>query len=323
MKRHPLLLPYLSLISLCFFWGTTYLAIRMALESFPPPLLVGTRFTISGSLLLAAAGMARVKIPARRDFLYAAGCGVLTLGVGNGCLTFAELWIPSSLAALLVTTSPFWMTGIEAAMPGGERLQAPVMTGMLIGLAGTALLLGPDAWRHGFSGDVVKGFLVLQLGCFCWSLGSIAQRRRLGQSNPVVIGAIQQLGAGLTFLLLAAVSPEHAVEWSARGVLAILYLVAFGSIVGYSSYVYALKTLPVAIVTIHTYVNPVVAAVLGWLFYREPFGARETAAMLTIFLGVAVVKRYGGRPAHGVLRTEITPSPVPLPPSHRPESEEA
>ncbi len=316
-------MPYLSLVSLCFFWGTTYLGIRMALESFPPMLLVGTRFTISGALLLAAARLVRLKIPGRRDFLYAAGYGVLTLGVGNGCLTFAELWIPSSLAALFVTTSPFWMSGFEAAMPGGERLHLPVAAGMLIGLGGTALLVGPDVWRHGFSGDAVKGFLVLQLGCSSWSLGSIAQRRRIGQANPVVIGAIQQLAAGLTFLLLAAMVPSHPVIWSIRGVLAVLYLVAFGSIVGYSSYVYALKKLPVAIVTIHTYVNPVVAAVLGWLFYREPFGSRELTAMTIIFLGVAVVKGYGGRGAHGALRTEVIPSPIPSPPSRPPGSEGA
>jgi drug/metabolite transporter (DMT)-like permease len=109
----------------------------------------------------------------------------------------------------------------------------------------------------------------------------------------VVSGAVQQLAAGVAFLLPAMLVPEHPVRWSARGAGALMYLVVFGSIVGYSAYIYAMDKLPVAIVSIYTYVNPVVAVALGWLFYREPFGGREAVAMLVIFAGVALVKRHG------------------------------
>lgn len=262
----------------------------MALESFPPFLLVGTRFTISGTLLLGAGLLAGVRRPSRRDAAWAALFGLVILGVGNTCLTVAETWIPSSLAALLVTTSPFWLTGIEAVMPGGERLGRLTLAGMLIGLAGVALLVGP-AWEAGLEANLVKGFLILQLGCFSWSLGSVLQRRRIAHLNAVINGAIQQLAAGLGFLLVAALAPGRPVLWSARGVGAILYLVVFGSIVGYTSYIYALKHLPVALVAVHNYVNPVVAAALGWLIYREPFGSREMVAMAVIFLGVFLVSR--------------------------------
>jgi drug/metabolite transporter (DMT)-like permease len=296
LRRHPHFLAYLALSSICLFWGTTYLAIRMALESFPPLLLVATRFILSGSLLLGACRLAKMPMPHRREFIRTAFNGVLILGVGNGCLTFSELWIPSSLAALFITISPFWMVGIEAGLPGGEPLHLPTIAGMLVGLTGAALLVGMDVLHEGFEGSIWKGFLLLQLGSASWSFGSIRQRREAAKAQAVVSGAVQQLAAGLAFLLPALFVREHPVAWSVRGVSALFYLVLFGSIVGYSSYIYALERLPVAIVSIYTYVNPVVAAFLGWLVYSEPFGRREAIAMAIIFLGVALVKRYTSPP---------------------------
>ncbi len=305
--RHPLLLPYAALLSVCFFWGTTYLAIRMALETFPPLLLVGVRFTVSGLLLVGGAWAAGLPGPSRRDVLYSALYGFLALGLGNGCLTYAELWIPSSLAALLVTTSPFWMVLMEAVSPNGEPLRAATAAGMLVGLGGTALLVGPEAWREGLSGDVVKGFLVLQVGCLAWGFASVAQRRRIPHLHAILSGGLQQLVAGLAFLVPALLSGAGLHNWEARGIGAAAYLVVFGSIVGYTSYVYALKKLSVAVVTLHTYINPVVAAVLGWLVYREPFGWRETAAMLIIFAGVALVKHSAGSRPGPARKTGLNP----------------
>jgi len=291
LRRHPLFPAYLALGSVCLFWGTTYLFIRMALESFPPLLLVSVRFLLSGSILLAICVLRRQPLPRGRELARAAGNGVLILGVGNGCLTFAEMWVPSSLAALIITVSPFWMVGLEALVPGGERLRWRTLAGMAVGASGAALLIGPTVLREGIGGGVLKAFCILQLGSLCWSLGSIRQKRAPGAAHPVVSGAIQQLAAGAAFLLPALVADEHPVVWSARGTAALLYLMLFGSIVGYSSYVYALDRLPVALVSIYTYINPIVAVVLGWLVYREAFGIREAAAMGIIFAGVALVKR--------------------------------
>ncbi len=284
---------YAALVSVCFFWGTTYLGIRMALESFPPLVLVAARFTLSGSILLAAAWLSGAHVPRGRDLRIAALTGIIGLGGGNGCLTFAEEWIPSGLAALIITTSPFWLVGLEAALPGGERLHRPTIIGMLVGCAGAALLVAPGASASALGMAAVYGFVVLQAGNAAWSYASIYQRRKQpAKTHAVVTGAVQQLAAGLLFALLALVVPERPIHWSARGVGAILYLVAFGSIVGYSAYMYALMHLPVAIVSIYPYVNPIVAVFLGWLFYREPFGVREAMAMAVIFAGVTIVKWY-------------------------------
>ena len=285
---------YAALTAVCFFWGTTYLAIRMALESFPPLLLVAVRYTISGAIMLAAAVLLRIRIPAGRELVRTALNGLLILGVGNGCLVYAEQWIPSGLAALFITTSPFWMIGLEALVPGGEPLHLPTIVGACIGFAGVGVLVSEGGLGN-IGGAVLAGFLVLQLGCAGWSAGSILQRRTSTQAHPVVCGAVQQLATGLLFVVPALTIHPHPVRWSTRGMFAVLYLVVFGTIVGYSAYVYALDKLSVAVVSIYNYINPIVAVFLGWLFYREPFGVREALGMLVIFAGVAIVKRYGKR----------------------------
>jgi len=269
----------------------------MSLESFPPLLLICARFVMSGSLMLTAIALRGGKLPRGRDLRTACFSGVLVLGIGNGALVFAEQWVPSGLACLMITISPFWMVGVEALLPGGERLHLPTILGMLVGLCGAALLFAPDMHTHTFHAGLVSGFLVLQLGMAGWAFGSIYQRRQVTGTHPMVIGAVQQLAAGLSFLPLVLLIHEHPVHWSPRGVLAILYLVMFGSIVGYSAYIFALDRLPVAIASIYPYVNSVVAVTLGWLFYREAFGAREAVAMAIIFAGVALVKRYSHVPA--------------------------
>lgn len=292
LKDQPLLPAYAALGSVCFFWGTTYLAIRMALESFPPLILISGRFIISGIIMLAIIRLRGMALPSWREAARTGFYGVLILGVGNGCLTYSEQLIPSFLAALFISISPFWMVGLEAAVPGGDPLRLPAVVGMVIGFFGASLLFAPSLLQQGFSGAVWQGFLLLQVGSASWSLGSILQKRQKSAVHPFVNGGIQQLAAGLAFLPPALLSTNHTIHWDARGTGAMLWLIVFGSVVGYNSYIYALEHLPVALVSVYTYVNPVVAAALGWLVYREPFGRREAVAMGIIFAGVAVVKGF-------------------------------
>jgi len=296
LSRRPLFRPYLALAAVCFFWGTTYLGIRMALESFPPLALVSVRYIISGAIMLAFAKARRLYLPRGRELAAACFSGFFTLSIGNGALVFAETLIPSGMAGLIITISPFWMVGMEALLPGGERLHFPTIGGMAVGLAGAALLFTPDPAASAINRHVLQGFLLLQFSMAAWSFGSIYQRRNAGKAHPVIAGAVQQLAAGLILAPFALTIREHPFHWSARGILALLYLVCFGSIVGYSAYAYVMDRLPVAIVSVYPYVNAVVAVTLGWLFYREPFGLHEALAMTVIFAGVALVKRYS-RPA--------------------------
>jgi drug/metabolite transporter (DMT)-like permease len=267
----------------------------MALESFPPLILVAARFLISGSLILLFALARGLYVPHGREFLSNAFSGLLLLAIGNSCLVFAELLIPSGMAGLITTISPFWLVGVEALLPGGERLHAPTIGGMVVGLLGAALLFTNDVAGQAIDRNVLNGFLILQIGMAAWSFGSIYQRRQLGKAHSMIAGGVQQLAAGLILLPFAVGVRADPIHWSARGVAALLYLVCFGSIVGYSSYIYVMDRLPVAVVSIYSYLNAIVAVGLGWLFYREPFGMKEAAAMVVIFAAVAVVKRYARR----------------------------
>jgi drug/metabolite transporter (DMT)-like permease len=188
LQGRPLFKPYLALAAVCFFWGTTYLAIRVALESFPPFVLVAVRFLVSGSLLMAATVAKGSPLPRGRDLCNACISGMLILGIGNAAVVFAELRIPSGLAGLFITISPFWLVGIEAFLPGGVRLHWPTILGMLVGLSGSALLLAPDVLGHSLNKNTLTGFLLLQVGMASWSFGSIFQKRQDCEAHPIVVG---------------------------------------------------------------------------------------------------------------------------------------
>jgi len=290
IHEKPHRVAYFALIAVCFFWGTTYLGIRIALESFPPLYLIAIRYVISGAILLAAAALSGARLPRGRELFYTAVCGTICIGIGNGCLAISEEWIPSGLAALFYTTAPFLMVGIDAVLPGGKRPQLSTLGGLLFGLCGVVYLVLPAASHEGLSGRTFSGFLILQLSGIGWVLGSLLQKRVRTQAQPFVNGAVQQLAAGTAMFVPAAFFEKFPHAISLRSELAIAYLVVFGSIIGFSSFIYSMARLPVAIVSIYTFVNPVVAVLLGWFFFREPFGYREAAAMLIIFAGIALVR---------------------------------
>ena len=276
---------------MCLFWGTTYLGIRVGLESFTPAMLMCLRYLISGILLLIGAMVAGAHLPRGRELWRTALYGALTIGMGTGSLALAEVWIPSGLAALIVSTQPFWMVGVEALTPGGERLHFSAIRGMLVGLAGVAFLIAPAAFASATDSQaLIKGFVTLQIGAAVWSLGSISQRRLVTRAHPIVSGAVQQFATGLAFVIPALLQSRSAV-WDAKGIGAVVYLAIFGGVIGYSAFIFSMDRLPVALVSIYTYVNPIIAVLLGWVFYRETLGWREVVAMLIIFTGVAMVKR--------------------------------
>jgi len=279
----------------------------MALDSFAPALLIGTRYTISGAIMVAAALLTKTRLPRGRELWLSALYGAMILGLGSGAIALTETWLPTGLAALFLTTSPFWLVGAEALFPGGERLHPPAVAGMLVGLAGTALLVSQTAAHSSSGRSILTGFLILQVGCASWGIGSILHRRMRTTVHSVVSGGVQQLGAGVAFTILAAFTEGFHVHWTRRGAGALVYLVIAGSLIGYSAYAYVLDRLPVALISIYTYINPIVAVFLGWLVYREPFGLREAMAMVVVFAGVAIVKRH----SHPAARTIAKEAPQP------------
>ncbi len=211
--------------------------------------------------------------------------------------------VPSGLASLFVTTGSFWLVAAEAAMPGGEPLHGPTIGAMAIGAAGAALLVvnpvvnpaanpgiaGGSVFASESSRPIVAGFGLIQMGYLAWALGSILQRRQDSKAHPIVSAGVQQFAAGAAFIGPALLQ-VHATHWTARGIGATLYLAVFGGIIGYSAYVIAISRLPVAVASIYSFINPLVAVLLGVWIYGEQFSAREGVAMGIIFAGVALVK---------------------------------
>jgi drug/metabolite transporter (DMT)-like permease len=263
-------------------------------------MMVGIRFLISGTILLTYALLRGYKFPERAELQRTALLGILILGMGNGSLAYAELIIPSGLASLFITISPFYLVGIEALMPGGAKLHGPTIVGMLVGFLGTAMLITPDFHAQSNGLGALTGFAITQFGVLCWCSGSILQKRSVQNASPWMTLGVQQFAAGLAFVPLAVVIPATPVHITARGAGAVIYLVIFGSLVGYTAFIYAIGRLPIAIFSVYPYVNSVVAVFLGWLVYREAFGLKEMVAMLIIFTGVGIVKWQTGRQSQTV-----------------------
>ena len=242
--------------------------------------------------MLAGGRFVSARFPQGRELWLTAACGVMVIGVGTGLLAYVEQWAPSGVSALWVTTSPFWLVAAEAVLPGGVPLHAPTIAALLAGAAGVATLVAgadPSPNRSGGPGWFPL-FLLLQVGALSWALGSILQRRRTAPVHPFVTAAVQQLAVGVVYAAPALLQ-VHQVHWNTRAIGATLYLAVFGGVIGYSSYVFAMNRLPVALASLYTYINPLVAVSLGWLFYREAFTAREAIGMAVIFAGVWLVKR--------------------------------
>lgn len=289
LRDHPNFSAYAALVCVCIFWGTTYLGIRIAVDSIPPSTLMCVRYLLSGGLMLGGASLYGARFPRGREFWATATYGLMTIGVGTGCLAFAEQWIPSGLAALMLGASPFWLVGLEALMPGGEPLHAPTIGGMLVGVACVAFLAAPELTAEAAGQHKLVGFLLLQIGCAGWAVGSILQRHQRSRVHPFVNAAVQQAATGIAYLAPALLEAQRT-HWTARAIEATLYLAIFGGLVGYSAYVLMMDRLPVAIATIYTYINPLVAVLLGWLLYHERLVRTEIVAMAIIFLGVALVR---------------------------------
>jgi drug/metabolite transporter (DMT)-like permease len=285
-------LAYIAWVAVCLVWGTTYLGIRIALESIPPMLVGGLRFVVAGGLLAAALRARGYALPHPREWSGLAMLGCLMLGMGNGGVVWAEQTVPSGVAAVLVAAQPFWMTGVEAVLRGGERLTRRAFGGLLVGFVGIVVLVWPDLTAGGaWSGAFLGGVLAIQLACLGWSIGSSFSKRRPAEENAIMASALQMVFGGLCLLVVATLRGEWSdLTFTPRSLAAELYLVVVGSWAGYSAYIYALKHLPITTVMLYSYINPVIAVLLGTVVLSEPFGVRVIAASTLVLAGVAIVR---------------------------------
>ncbi len=294
--KHERAWAYAAFATVCVVWGTTYLGIAIALETVPPLLLTGSRFVIAGLIMLAIAKLRGERIPHDgRTLANLALIGFLMVGVGNLAVVWAELWVPSGLAALLVATAPFWMAIIELFRRSGERVSLQSGIGMAIGFIGVALLVSPGisgTWSVGF----LLGALAIQVGGICWQIGSAHGKYNLAHVPLMASAALQMLFGG-TIVTIVGLTIGEASRFALtpRTFAAMAYLTIFGSIIAYSAYVFALAHLRTTITSLYAYINPVVAIFLGWLILSEPLTAKAVMAMVVILAGVALVQTESWR----------------------------
>ena len=295
-------------------WGSTYLAIRYAVATIPPFLMGGARFLTAGVILYVWARHRGAASPTRAQWRAASLTGVLLLVCGNGAVIWAEQHIASGIVALIVAIVPLWMVLLDWWRPGGTRPRPPVFFGLALGLAGLALLIGPDAFANGGGQHVgLWTALVPVLGSLFWALGSIVSRYAARPASSPLATGMQMLAGGAAFLVVSALTAEprhfdvHAVASSS--IIGLLYLITFGSLLGFTAYIYLLGASTPAKVSTYAYVNPVVAVFLGWAVAGEPFTTRTALAAAVILAGVAIIT-LANVPAAGKSRAATQRRPM-------------
>jgi drug/metabolite transporter (DMT)-like permease len=286
--------PWVALIIVWVFWGSTYIAIRVGVESIPPLLMAGIRYLVAGLLLLPFALRAgspeqrRTDRPRAVQWLGAAVVGGLLLGCGNGGVTAAERTVPAGLASLLVASVPLWLTVLDFVM-NKARIRLPALGGLLCGLAGVVFLARP-------TGGSGRGTAIILGASLAWALGTLLSRKLPAPDRPLVASAMQMLTGGVLLLAAAAASGELSgfslSQVSARSAWSVVWLVGPGSILALSAYVIAVRELPTSIVGTYAYVNPVIAVALAATLLSERITTSMLIGGVLIIAGVALVVRY-------------------------------
>jgi len=290
---------YLALIFICIAWGTTYLAIRVGVLHFPAFLFAAIRQLVSGAIILAIGlWMSRRVDLSKSNLLHQALVGFLLITMGNGLVTWGEKYVPSGVAALICSLMPMIAVIVNLIIAKHEKINALIVVGMIVGFAGVGLIFKDDIGEIGNT-KYVMGAIATLIATMSWAIGSMINKKRISLINPVFNSGLQLLFGALFLLIVSPMVDDYTgmnffhpeVIWSMS------YLIVFGSVLAYTAYMFALKELPVGIVTLYAYVNPLVAVILGYFILNEPLTWFTALAFLSIVTGVYLVN-YGYRRQH-------------------------
>lgn len=284
-----------ALLAVYIVWGSTYLAIRFAVQTMPPFLMASARFLVAGTILYVWRRLKGDPAPTKVEWRSAAIVGLCLLLGGNGGVAWAGRRVDSGVSALLVSSTPLWMALIDALRPRGQKPSVQTVLGIVIGFCGIAVLIGPAHLAGGAGRVDLLGALALLWAAFAWSAGSLYSRKAHLPSSPLLGTSMEMLvgGAGLLLfgvlvgdlrtLNVAAIAPA---SWLGLG-----YLIVFGSWIGFTAYTWLLRVAPTPLVSTYAYVNPVVAVVLGFLIAGEALTARSILATVIIVGAVILTTR--------------------------------
>lgn len=276
-----------ALVATYLFWGSTYLGIRLAIDSLPPFLMAGFRFLVAGLILFSFARLRGAPWPTGRQWLAALGVGSLLLTIGNGAVVWAEETLPTGLVALTVSASPIWMVLLDRAF-SGARISWPQATGVALGMLGMVILVNPTT-----TGARLVPLAVLLVGGVAWAAGTLASRTVALPRSTTLANGMEMLAGGAVLLVVAGAAGDlshvHPERFTAPSLLAVGWLIIFGSLVGFSCYLWLIRVAPIVLVSTQSYVSPVVAVGLGALVLGEHISGRSLVAGAVILAAVVLI----------------------------------
>lgn len=291
---------WLAMVTVYIVWGSTYLAIRFAVETMPPFLMAAVRFLVAGAILYAWRRAAGDPAPRRLEWRSAAVVGFFLLVGGNGGVTWAEQHVASGIAALIVGSAPLWMVLLDAFWPGRRRPPGwQTALGVVIGFAGIALLIGPSSLNGDFDAAGMAGVGVLLLAALLWAVGSLYSRTAALPASALLGTGMEMLAGGAGLLLLGTLTGEWSrldlAGISTESLLGLGYLIVFGALIGFAAYTWLLRVAPTPLVSTYAYVNPLIAIFMGNLLAQEPLTPRILVAALVIISSVALINTARAR----------------------------
>jgi len=290
--KKDLLIPYIALSAICLIWGTTYLVLRIAVLHFPPFLFVTIRQVLAGSLLVGFMLLSGKAVwPDRANLVRQAVAGFFMLTLGNGLVAWAEVVIPSGVAAILCSLMPMVVILINLGINKDERPTVAIVTGVLLGLAGITMIFGEHLADFAKT-EYQLGILVIFIAVLSWAGGSVWLKRKGNDGNAFLNAGLQMFFGGIWLIPCSLIFDDFSrVSWSVEAFYSMIYLVLVGSIVAYACYSYVLRKLPMTIVSLYAYVNPIVAVILGWIVLGEKLNLKIGIAILITVAGIYIVNR--------------------------------
>lgn len=285
-------MPYFALAVVCLAWGTTYLALRIGVLEFPPFLFSAIRQIIAGFLLTGfLLFIKKIPLPDKTALIGQAIAGFFMITLGNGLVGWAEVYVPSGIAAIICSMVPIWVILINLVIAKEERPTFPIIMGLGLGLSGIVLIFGENL--SDFTASAYSfGIAMIFIANIAWAAGSIWMKRKNQHSDPFLNAGLQMTFGGLFLLPVSLVFDSYqTIQLTSNVVYSLIYLILVGSVAAYACYSYAIKNLPVTIVTLYAYINPIVAIILGWIVLGETLNLRIGIAILVTLAGIYIVNR--------------------------------
>ena len=292
MKNQKNFLATLALAAVCIIWGTTYLALRVGVTQFPPFLFSAFRFLIAGPMLIAfMMTLGKAKWPPKDTVFHQAISGLCMVTLGVGVVGWAEMQVSSGLAAIICSMIPIYIILINLLVTKEERPTLPLLAGLIVGSGGIIMIFGEHLTEFSETSYTLS-ILAIFLANISWAFGTVWIKKQNQNSNPFLNAGLQMFFGGIFLIPMSVAFDDYGtIQWSGGVLPSLVYLILIGSVAAYTCYSYAIKNLPVTLVSLYAYINPIVAVVLGWLLLAEKFNLRIGIGILVTIAGIYIVNR--------------------------------